>query len=174
MIGAIMATGGAILATASEGVRTVQRGTVYQTEPWRSFKGEARELFVRHWREVALNHADVPLDIDHARYDALADVGGLHVLTVRRDGLLIGYHVAIVSGHLHYASTLHGITDVYWIAPECRHGITAMRLFQAVERELKKLGVRKLFTATKLHMDQGPLFERLGYKPVERLYAKLI
>ena len=36
------------------------------------------------------------------------------------------------------------------------------------------IGVRKIFTATKLHMDQGPLFERLGYRPVERMYAKLL
>jgi GNAT superfamily N-acetyltransferase len=156
-------------------VAVVKRGgTTYQSEPWAAFKVEARELFVRHWREIALNHADVPLDIDHERYDGLAAVGALHVLTVRRDGLLIGYHVTIVSGHLHYRSTLHGITDVYWIAPECRHGVTAMRMFQAVERELKSIGVRKLFTATKLHLDQGALFERLGYRPVERLYAKLI
>lgn len=149
-------------------------GTVYQVERWRDLKSEMLPLLVRHWREIALNHAEVPLDIDHERYDALDASEALHILTARRGGLLIGYHVAIVSPHLHYRSTLHGITDVYWIAPECRHGVTAMRLFQAVERELKKLGVRKLFTATKLHLDQGPLFERLGYRPVERLYAKLI
>jgi Acetyltransferase (GNAT) family len=162
-------------AALAEGLRVAPRaGTVYQTEPWATFKVEARELFERHWREIALNHAEVPLDIDHARYDAMAAAGGLHVLTVRRAGKLIGYHIAIVSGHLHYASTLHGITDVYWIAPECRHGVTAVRMFQAVERELKRRGVRKLFTATKLHLDQGALFEHLGYRPVERLYAKLI
>jgi N-acetylglutamate synthase-like GNAT family acetyltransferase len=131
-------------------------------------------LLVRHWREIALNHADVPLDIDEAKYRELDESGALHIVTVRRQGLLIGYHVAIITTHLHYASTLHGITDVYYIAPECRHGVTGMRMFQAVERELKKHGVRKLFTATKLHLDQGPLFERIGYKPVERLYAKLI
>lgn len=148
--------------------------TVYAVERWRDLKREMRSLLVRHWHEVALNHAEVPLDIDYARYDALDEAGALHIVSVRRGGLLIGYHVAIVGGHLHYKSTVHGITDVYWIAPECRHGVTAMRMFQAVERELKKVGVRKLFTATKLHMDQGPLFERLGYKPVERLYAKLI
>lgn len=164
----------AIEVGAMEARHAAPIGTIYQTEPWATFKAEARELFVRHWKEVALNHADVPLDIDHARYDALAAAGGLHVLTARRGGLLIGYQVTIVSPHLHYRSTLHGITDVYWIAPECRHGVTAIRLFQAAERELKKLGVRKLFTATKLHLDQGSLFERLGYKPVERLYAKLI
>lgn len=149
-------------------------GTSYAVERWATVKREMLPLLTRHWREVALNQADVPLDIDHARYQELDEAEALHIVTVRRHGLLIGYHVAIISTHLHYASTLHGITDVYWIAPECRHGVTAMRMFQAVERELKTLGVRKLFTATKLHLDQGPLFERLGYKPVERLYAKII
>lgn len=131
-------------------------------------------MFVEHWKEVALNHAEVPLDVAWDRYNALDDAGALHVLTARRDGVLVGYHIAIVTAHLHYASTLHGITDVYWIAPAYRTGRTGLRMFQAVERELKKLGVRKLFTATKLHLDQGALFEYMGYKPVERLYAKLI
>lgn len=148
--------------------------TAYAVERWRHLRAEMLPMLVRHWREIALNHADVPLDIDEARYAQLDESGHLHILTARREGVLIGYHVAIVSVHLHYASTLHGITDVYYIAPEARHGVTGMRLFQAVEREMKALGVRKLFTATKLHLDQGPLFERLGYKPVERLYAKLI
>lgn len=160
------------VAVLAEGV--TRPGTFYRVERWKHLRAEMLPLLVRHWREVALNHADVPLDIDEAKYAELDEAGALHIVTVRRDGLLIGYHVAIVSPHLHYASTLHGITDVYWIAPECRHGVTAMRLFQAVERELKARGVRKLFTATKLHLDQGPLFERLGYRPVERLYAKLI
>lgn len=155
-------------------IQPLAMGTVYQVEDWHAVKSEMVPLWNRHWREVALNHADVPLDVDHERYDSLADAGALHVLTVRRDGKLIGYHIAIVSGHLHYRSTLHGITDVYWIAPECRHGVTAVRMFQAVERELRKLGVRKLFTATKLHLDQGKLFEHLGFKPVERLYAKIL
>ena len=148
--------------------------TAYAVERWRDLRPEMLPMLVRHWREIALNHADVPLDIDEARYAQLDESGSLQIVTARREGVLIGYHVAIVTAHLHYASTLHGITDVYYIAPEARHGVTGMRLFQAVEHEMKALGVRKLFTATKLHLDQGPLFERLGYKPVERLFAKLI
>lgn len=157
----------------SEGVCRAP-GTSYAVERWRDIKGEMLPMLSRHWKEVALNHADVPLDIDHERYDAMDEAGALHIVTVRRGGALIGYHVAIVTGHLHYKSTLHGVTDVYYIAPECRHGVTGMRMFQAVERELKALGVKKLFTGTKLHLDQGTLFERLGYQPVERLYSKII
>lgn len=149
-------------------------GTVYAVERWKDLRAEMLPLLQLHWREVALNHADVPLDIDEARYRQLDEAGALHIVTVRKDDTLIGYHVAIVATHLHYASTLHGITDVYWIAPERRHGLTALRMFERVERELLAKGVRKLFTATKLHLDQGALFEHMGFKPVERLYAKMI
>lgn len=162
----------AAAAMHSEGL--ARTGTFYRVERWKHLRTEMLPLLARHWREVALNHADVPLDIDEKKYAELDESGALHILTVRRNGLLIGYHVAIVSGHLHYASTLHGITDVFYVAPECRHGVVALRMFQAVERELKKMGVKKLFTATKLHLDQGRIFEHLGYKPVERLYAKII
>lgn len=149
-------------------------GTVYAVERWKDLRAEMLPLLEQHWREVALNHAQVPLDIDEAKYRQLDESGALHIVTVRKDGVLVGYHVAVVATHLHYASTLHGITDVYWIAPERRHGVTALRMFERVERELKALGVVKLFTATKLHLDQGALFEHMGYKPVERLYAKMI
>jgi L-amino acid N-acyltransferase YncA len=148
--------------------------TVFAVERWAVFHKEAAPLFVEHWKEIALNHEAVPLDIAWDKYAALDEAGHLHVLTARRDGELVGYHIAVVTGHLHYRGTLHGITDVYWIAPAYRTGRTGLRMFQAVERELKKLGVRKLFTATKLHLDQGALFEFLGYKPTERLYTKLI
>lgn len=146
----------------------------YAVERWRDLRPEMLPLLDRHWREIALNHADVPLDIDHERYDALDEAGALHIVTVRRDGDLIGYHVAIVSTHLHYASTLHGITDVFYVAPEYRQGFIGIRLFQCVEKELKALGVKKLYTGTKVHLDLSKLFERLGYRRVEFLYAKII
>lgn len=162
-------------AMALEGERTAPRaGITYQVERWAFLRREMLPLLVQHWKEIALNHTDVPLDIDHERYDALDESGALHIVTVRKDGELIGYHVAMVSGHLHYKSTLHAITDVYWVHPNHRAGFTGIRLFQHVEREMKALGVRKLFTGTKVHLDMSPLFERLGYRRVEYLYAKLI
>lgn len=148
--------------------------TTYAVERWRDLQTEMMPLLVKHWHEVALNHAAVPLDIDQAGYKRHDESGALHIVTARRDGVLIGYHVAIISPHLHYASTLHGLTDVYYIAPEFRHGVTGMRLFQRVEKELKERGVKKLYTATKLHLDQGKLFEHMGYIPIERVYAKII
>jgi hypothetical protein len=46
-----------------------------------------------------------------------------------------------------------------------------------VEEEMKKLGVRKLFTGAKLHTADGKsgrLFEYLGFTATETLYTKYL
>jgi L-amino acid N-acyltransferase YncA len=154
--------------------------TAFAVERWRDIRAEMLPLLVKHWREIALNHADVPLDIDEKRYADMDAAETLHIVTARKAGDLIGYHVAIISTHLHYASTLHGFTDVYYVAPEHRAGRTGLRLFQAVERELQAERaarghkVMKLFTATKNHLNQSRLLEHLGYTSTEQLFTKII
>lgn len=146
----------------------------YQVEKWRDALPEMEPILVQHWQEIALGHDKVPLDIGRDKYQALCDAGALHVVTVRDAGKMIGYHVAMVSGHLHYMSTLHGVTDVYYILPEYRRGSTGIRLFRYVREEMKKLGVKKLFTGCKLHTaggKSGKLFEYLGYTKTEELYT---
>lgn len=151
--------------------------TTYQVEKWRAALPEMEPLLVKHWHEIALGHDKVPLDIARDKYQAMCDAGVLHIVTVRDDGMLIGYHVAIVSGHLHYLSTLHGITDVYFILPAYRKGRTGIRLFQKVEAEMRALGVKKLITGSKLHTadgNSGRLFEYLGYAATETVHTKYI
>lgn len=149
----------------------------YQTEKWADALPEMEPILVQHWREIALGHDKVPLDIGRDKYQALCDAGSLHVATARDDGKMVGYHVAIVSGHLHYMSTLHGITDVYFLLPEYRQGRTGIRLFQFVEKEMRRMGVKKLFTGCKLHTaggKSGKLFEYLGFTKTEELFTKWI
>jgi L-amino acid N-acyltransferase YncA len=146
----------------------------FQTEKWRDALPEMEPILVKHWREIALGHDKVPLDIARDKYQALCDAGVLHIVTARDNGVLVGYHVAIVSGHLHYLSTLHAITDVYFILPGYRRGFTGIRLFKQVEVFMRALGVKKLITATKLHLDMGKILIRLGYTPTETTYTKYI
>jgi hypothetical protein len=147
---------------------------VFQVEKWRDARAEMEPILVKHWHEIALGHDKVPLDVAHERYNAMCDSGALHIVTARDNGVMVGYHAAIVGGHLHYESTLHGITDVYFILPEYRKGFTGILLFRFVEAELGKLGVKKIITGTKLHLDMGPVLRRLGYGATETVYTKYI
>jgi GNAT superfamily N-acetyltransferase len=148
--------------------------TTYAVEPWPLFAKEAEEagLWRLHWQEIAQD-ADIPLEPDHATYTALDQAGQLHVVTARAaDGTLIGYWVGLIRPHLHYATTLHAFTDVYWLHPAYRRGLAGYRLFQAVERTLARRGVVKVMTATKVYQDVSRLFERLGYRETERQWTK--
>ena len=149
----------------------------YHVEKWAAVLPEMEPILVQHWREIALGHDKVPLDIGRDKYQGMCDAGVLHIVTARDEGRLVGYHIAIVSGHLHYMSTLHGVTDVYYLLPEYRRGRTGIRLFQFVEVEMRGLGVKKLYTGCKLHTadgKSGKLFEYLGYTKTEELFTKWI
>ena len=103
----------------------------------------------------------------------------LRCLTVRDGSTLVGYVFVLVYPHLHYASTLWAATDIFWLDPAYRQGLTGFRMFRLMEKSLKETGVKAIAVNVKLHFEAsrgtiGKLFERLGYKPIETIYSKYI
>jgi len=145
-----------------------------QSERWPEVSGAIKPLLQKHWEEIALDREAIPLDPDYERYALLDAAGILHFTTVREDGRLVGYYASTVAPHPHYKSTLFAFLDVYFILPEFRGARTALLLFTAMEKAMRKLGVRKLVSMTKLDHDVSPLFEKLGWRAVETAYTKLL
>jgi hypothetical protein len=146
----------------------------YQVEAWGDFCKEAEPLWLTHWAEIAQDQT-IPLVPDYATYAALDAAGMLHVVTGRdAAGTLQAYAVYLVRPHLHYATTLHGLCDVYWLHPAHRRGLEGYRLFQHVEATLRQRGVKKVITACKTYFDVSPLFTRLGYRETERVWTKVL
>lgn len=87
---------------------------------------------------------------------------------------MVGYQVYIVTPHLHYKSSLTALSDVLYLAPEHRQGTTGIRLMKAAEEALVKRGVQKVVQNVKLKNDWGLILERMGYSPIERIYAKML
>lgn len=146
----------------------------YQVEDWFECWEEMSVLWDAHWQEVALDREKIRLAPDFASYERFAQDGSLHVVTAREDGKIIGYHISIVKPHLHYKDSLSAFTDVYFIHPDHRKGMVGVKLFKETEKSLKARGVQKMFTGTKLSLDMGRIFERLGWRETERLYTKYI
>lgn len=146
----------------------------HQVELLADVKGEAVPLLRRHWEEIALNKDVVPLDPDWDMYLRMEAAGFFHATTARLDGALVGYAAYFLSRNLHYRSLFVAESDIFWLAPEHRQGMAGVRLLQAAERHLAAIGVNKVVNKVKLHHDVGAVFERLGYAPIERVYAKLL
>lgn len=151
-------------------------GIKYSVESWKAARerGELASFIEPHWRELGLDHQDVPVDMWWEAYDAHEQAGRLHAVFVRDNGVLIGYYTTILTAMLHYKSTLHAVADLYYLKPEYRKSKVGVEMFKFAEEKFRELGVKKIYTGTKLHLNHAKLFEGLGYKPVEMLYTKVL
>lgn len=146
----------------------------FAVEPWNQFKIEAVPLWQLHYDEVGQDKQNMPLEVDIDKVDRFDALGMMHIVTARKAGELIGYHVSILDTLLHYKSVLAANGDIYWIKPELRKSGLGFDLFKEAERTLKARGVKVLYNITKLYADHDKLFDALGYKPIERKYSKWV
>lgn len=146
----------------------------YAVECWTDIESELSEIFPEHWKEIALDKNAIQLEPDYLRYRMLDQADILKIVTVRDSERLVGYYVSIVTNNLHYASCKTAYCDIYFLLPQYRQGFVGINLFKFMEQEMKKIGVKKIFTMTKVHKDNSALMKRLGYSWVEKIYSKLI
>ncbi len=146
----------------------------YQVEELHDVFGEAIPLLKEHWAEIALDKDNVPLDPDILAYEEIADAGRYQITTARDGNDLVGYAAYFIAPNLHYRSLVVGESDIFWIAPSHRKGMTGVKLFREAERNLKLIGVNRVINKEKLHFDLSKLFDRLGFTSVERHWWKAI
>lgn len=132
---------------------------------------EMKPLFPEHYRELALNQADVPLDPQYWIYLERDKRGEVMLITLRDAGKLAGYFVGFVAPGLHYQTCLTLTMDIYYVWPSYRGNGAGFTLFKEVEKEAKRRGINRMFVGSKLHKDTSWLFEKLGYTEVERYYS---
>ena len=99
----------------------------------------------------------------------------MQVVSVRKDGELIGYHMGLIVTHPHYKDAgLMSTTDMFYILPEHRKGGVGAKLIMAVEAAMRERGVVKAFISTKLHQNHTDLFEALGWEPTDTVFSKIL
>ena len=133
---------------------------------------EIKVLLPLHYEELALNKDHVPLDPQYEIYLERERQGGTIFVTLRDAGAMIGYFIGFVSPGLHYQTCLTCIMDIFYVQKDKRNGTAGIRLFRAVEEELKRRGVQRWFMGSKIHADASALFKRIGAEPVETYYSK--
>lgn len=135
---------------------------------------ELKELLPLHYEELALNKDKVPLSPQWTVYQQREARGELLFVTLRESGFLIGYFIGFIAPGLHYSTCLTCTMDIFYVHPEKRGGNCGIKLFKAVEKEIKRRRVQRWFVGSKCHMDASWLFERLGFERVEVYYSKWI
>lgn len=146
----------------------------FSEEKFADFNRDAQELYVLHWKELAVNQDKIKLDIDTERYQNLENIGMLFVLTVRDGQKLVGYLLGFPVTHMHYKSSgMMCLTDMYFILPEYRHGL-GTKLFAEFERRMRARGAVQIMTGCKVHQDHSELLKRMGWENTDITFVKVL
>jgi len=146
-----------------------------QVESFEEKLSELQELLPLHYSELALNQDRVPLSPNYDIYIQNERLGNLIFMTLRDAGELVGYFIGFITPGLHYSTCLTCQMDIFYIRPDKRgSGLPGLKLFRALEVELKARGVQRWFVGSKVHADASALFERMSFERVEVFYSKWI
>lgn len=147
-----------------------------QIESFSDSASELASLFKTHWEELALFKDRMPLAPQWQEYAKREREGRLFLVTVRRDGKIVGYYISQTAPGFHYSTTHTGTMDIAYIVQSERNRGLAYPLFRRVERELKRRGVKVWFSGYKVHNPLGmpELLDLLGFKPADVYCAKWI
>lgn len=143
-------------------------------EPFDKLLQELKPMLDKHWEELAVNKEERPLDVDYERYSRLSQEGLLKILTLRKDGVLVGYASFIVSSNLHYKGWVNAVCDVYYVLPEVRKEGLGTSFFKEIVQWLKFHKVNSIYVHDKLKHSHSKLFESLGFTAIEQTYEMVI
>ena len=135
---------------------------------------EVQPLLERHYLELTRNKDVVKLAPKWAAYAAMEQPGCFTVFTARDDDKLIGYNAFFVQTHMHYEGLTVAQNDVFWIEPDYRRGVTALRFLRFCEDHLKAQGVMKLVYHCKPSNNFAPILHLLGYADEEVMCGKIL
>jgi hypothetical protein len=120
---------------------------------------------------------DVELDPDWDALLRMTATGVLRVVTVRDEGVLVGFLLNTIGPALFYKSTMHGSTIAYWLDPVYRTGWFPVKVFRRNLELLREWGVKRTFIAADAGFKDGRMgrvFERLGYDLHELHYSQVL
>lgn len=133
---------------------------------------EALPLFRDHHNEVTA-FPDIRLDPDYEQYKLFGRSRLLRCFTARESRKLVGYAFFFVRAAPHYKGSIQACADILYLEPNLRQGFAGARFMRWCDEQLRAEGVQVVYqNVTMQGKDFGPVLERMGYKPLEIMYAK--
>lgn len=127
-------------------------------------------LMQSHFNEISY-HTDYEFAPNKSLYVEAEKQGKMKLFVVKSGDSLIGYSTYFINKHNHVA-ILQAHQDSIYLKPDYRrHGIGKV-LMQFAENIFKSLGVSVVFVSVSDKYDYSDMLIPMGYKSVEKLYAR--
>ncbi len=135
-----------------------------QRENVKNVLKEADQLFVEHYQEIEGGRSTAPLNLNKQRLVDMQNNNSIVVITVRKDGNIIGYSLYSLYYPLEYCKTIFANNEDIFIKKSERKGHLGLNLIRLSEEELKNLGVKKINYSVTPVVDFSPILKRAGYE----------
>lgn len=149
------------------------------TLQWEHLPAVSREilpLFLEHWQETSSYKGLFQLDPAWDRLFAYDLSGLLRVFTARCDSLLVGYAFLFVAPSLNSDAVAFAHVERIYLQPAHRRGWLGVHMVKGAEAMARELKAAVIHTSDKCSEDRGlgVILRRLGYKPDETVYSKVL
>ena len=145
-----------------------------QIERWAANIPALERLFPEMYEELSpyKNYNVKPL-ANHAAYIALEQRGELLLVTLRENGQLAGLYSAFICKSMHYDMVIAS-QDLFYVRKETRKYVFGVyrRLLRAVEKELRRRGIKCWWAGTKVTHNASSMLEKCGFKKDEITLSK--
>lgn len=132
---------------------------------------EAEELWGLHWQETEGYRDEQGYRPDKSGFLTMEGAGNFVEFTARSsDGRLVG-HLGYILHVSRHTSRLNAVEDYFYLRPEARKGLNAVRFLRFAVEVLKRAGCCQVGMSSKLTNNIGPLLKRVGFKHVADFYT---
>jgi len=127
-------------------------------------------LMQSHFNEISY-HTDYEFAPNKGLYIEAEKHGKMKLFVVKSGGDLIGYSTYFVNKHNH-VDILQAHQDSIYLKPDYRRTGIGKVLIQFAENIFRSLGVSVVFVSVSDKYDYSTMLIPMGYKSVEKLYAR--
>ena len=111
-------------------------------------------------------------DVNHDQIINMQEAGLLQVITARKDGDLVGFHITMITNDIFYKDKKTAYVLYYFLLKQHRGGGKGLKMFEYAENLFKENEVSRTFMSRKIHINNEKLFISLGYNHTEANYEK--
>lgn len=133
---------------------------------------ELLPLIKSHFNEISYHsYSGFELNPNKQMYIDCEKHGNLKLFIVKSGGNIIGYSAYFLNRHPH-VNILQAYQDAIYLSPDYRKFGIGTALIQFADNLFKQLGVSVVFNAISDRLDFSKSLMPLGYKLVDKLYAR--
>ncbi len=148
---------------------------IFARESLSKIKPDITPLLDKEWAESPIaDHWDFGIDPDWAQYNLMDKHNMLHAFTARKNRQLTGYAVFILSESPHHKNTLLAKLDLFYMEPEARKGMAAVKLLRFAEMHLVASGAKIVALSCFSGSRVSAIYQKMGYTPTEQVFFKMV